>query len=466
LRKSTVTSLTVLIAATLGAVLLLVSVLADVIGIGTQGFGRSQVIGTAVGLITVVSGYWLHRVLRNDLAQQGIPRLVFAVAIFLGLPVLLIYGALFEFHDYWVDSSIAWQTVSAESQGMDSSKLDTLRDTLAGRDTWSLLIVRHGRIVYEWYREAGGAEKKHYTASLQKSLAGGMALLVALSDGRIDLDEPASRYIPVWRDDPLRSQVTIRHLATHTSGIEDAVEPGVPRAQLRGWKAAFWSRDVNPFSIVIEHAQAHFMPGTQFEYSSTSFAALGYAITASLRGAAEEDIRKLLRKRIMEPIGVPSGAWSMGYEAEYHLGKLKLHPIWGGGNYTARAVARVGQLMLNSGAWNGEQLVDPKLTQAVTTYAGTSLPGRSRDPYEPATTVGWYTNFDAVWPTVPRDAFVGAGAGHQVLLVVPSLDLVVVRFGKFLSDEENSEFFWAPLQRYLFKPLMEALIEPRTQAAP
>ena len=66
-------------------------------------------------------------------------------------------------------------------------------------------------------------------------------------------------------------------------------------------------------------------------------------------------------------------------------------------------------------------------------------------------------NFDAVCPHVPRDAFCGSGAGNQVLLVVPSLDLIVVRNGSTLGDQANGEGFWRGLERYLFDPVMSAV---------
>jgi len=59
---------------------------------------------------------------------------------------------------------------------------------------------------------------------------------------------------------------------------------------------------------------------------------------------------------------------------------------------------------------------------------------------------------------VPRDAFAGAGAGNQILLVVPSIDLIVVRNGVNLYDPTEGEGFWAGLEKHLFNPLMESLI--------
>src|SRR3546814_4912464 len=57
---------------------------------------------------------------------------------------------------------------------------------------------------------------------MAKALVGGMSLLLAEQDGRLKVDDLAWKYIPEWKNDPVKSQITIRHLATHTSGIEDS----------------------------------------------------------------------------------------------------------------------------------------------------------------------------------------------------------------------------------------------------
>ncbi len=58
------------------------------------------------------------------------------------------------------------------------------------------------------------------------------------------------------------------------------------------------------------------------------------------------------------------------------------------------------------------------------------------------------------------DAFAGAGAQQQVLLVVPSLDLVIVRNGGSLTDENESESlgFWGGIEKYVFNPVLEAVV--------
>jgi CubicO group peptidase (beta-lactamase class C family) len=352
-----------------------------------------------------------------------------------------------------------WKPVRPENAGFSTEKLDHLKSTLAARKSKSLLIIRNDRIVCEWYAQGHGPDQKHYTASLAKALVGGMSLLIALDDGLMAVDDPACKYIPQWKNDPKRSRITIRHLATHSSGIEDAEQDDISHAQLTGWKGDFWRKDPDPFTLSRDKAPIVFSPGTQYAYSNPGMAMLSYTVTASLRKTEYTDIRSLLRERIMNPIGVEDGDWSIGYGKVYGVEGLKLVPNWGGGSYTARAVARVGRLMLNKGNWNGKQLVDPHWVETLLQYAQTPKPERPQGNPQPASGLAWYTNFDAVWPNVPRDAFAGAGAGNQVLLVVPSLDLIVVRNGANLFNTAQGQGFWGGLETYLFNPVMDALTE-------
>jgi CubicO group peptidase (beta-lactamase class C family) len=341
---------------------------------------------------------------------------------------------------------------------MNVAQLDELRKTLAAKQTSGLVIVRHDRIVYEWYAPNQGPQTPHYTASLAKAIVGGMSLLVAVNDRRLEIEDLASKYIPTWKHDPLKSRITIRQLATHSSGIEDAETPGRSHEELQGWKGAFWQRTTNPFSIALSEAPVLFEPGSQWAYSSTGFAALGYAVTASLKGTRHSEIYTLLKKRIMDPIGVPINEWGIGYGQAHDIDGMKLFATWGGGSFTPRAIARVGQLMLHKGNWKDHQLIDGEWVEKAVSPATTVVPDRSSGDPQPATGLGWYTNVDAVWPALPRDAFAGAGAGSQILLVVPSLDLVLVRTGETIGDSTKGEGPWRAFEKYVFNPLMQAIV--------
>ncbi len=339
---------------------------------------------------------------------------------------------------------------------MSFQNLEAMRKVLEERGTKALLIVRNDRVVYEWYARGYSRTTKHYTASLAKALVGGMSLLVALNDGRIAVDDPVEKYVREWSGDKTRQGITIRHVATHSSGIEDAEVPGMSHYEPGGWKTAFWKRDPDPFTIARDWAPMVFKPGTSYAYSNPGMAMLGYAVTASLKGAPQEDIKSLLRERIMMPIGVPDDEWSIGYGRAYEVDGLPLYATWGGGSYSPNAVACVGRLMLRQGNWEGAQLADARWVETMTSHAGTPVPfrGKGEGP-TPKAGLCWWVNSDGVMANLPRDAFMGAGAGNQVLLVVPSRNLIVVRNGEQLMKDS----FWGGLEKYLYDPLMDAISE-------
>jgi CubicO group peptidase (beta-lactamase class C family) len=372
-----------------------------------------------------------------------------------------------------------WQKVSPETEGMSSRKLDAARDVLSEKGTKTFLVIKNDKIVYEWYAPDFGPEKKHYTASMAKALVGGVSLMLALNDGRLNADDPACKYIPEWKGHPQKSTITIRHLTTHSSGIEDAEQGDIGHFELPGWKGQFWKQEPDPFTVSRDEAPVIFEPGTEYAYSNPGMGMLSYAITASLKGTKHTDVRTLLRERIMRPIGVKDSDWSIGYGKTFEVNGLNLVANWGGGSYTARATARVGRLMLRKGNWQGRQLVDSRWIEEVTKYAGTPLPDRVSRTSRPRTAgkmpathpapgsgLGWWTNFDGVWAKVPRDAFAGAGAGNQVLLVVPSLDLIIVRNGADMYDRSKGEGFWTGIEKYVFNPVMEAIAGPPYPASP
>ncbi len=348
--------------------------------------------------------------------------------------------------------SMDWRALPPSVAGLDPAKLEAWRSSLAAHGTTGLIVIRHGRIALEWYAPEWNADRPHGTASMAKALVGGMSLAVAMNDGRISPDDLASKYIALWRTDRLKSKITIRQLATHTSGISDAEQDEIPHDQLPGWKGDFWKRTPDPFSIALRQAPVLFEPGTQNEYSNPGMAALSYAVSASLKGG---DLRTMLKERVLDPLGVPERYWSIGYGRAYELDGLKLYANWGGATFTPRAAARIGQLMMLGGQWNGRELIRRDIVKQVLTDQKMPHPQRPAADPAPASGLAWYTNADGVWPAAPRDTFAGAGASHQLIVVVPSLDLIVVRNGTALADSKSG--FWGPVYELLMKPLMETV---------
>lgn len=353
--------------------------------------------------------------------------------------------------------SPAWPGMDARAAGLSPERLEQVRANLAQQRTDALLVVRRGRIVLEWYAPKWDAARPHGTASLAKALVGGLSLLIATDEGRISAGDLAARYIPAWRSDPRKSKITIRALATHTSGLEDAEQDHIPHMELPGWKGAFWRRQPDPFSVAIHDTPVVYPPGQGNAYSNPGMAALGYAITASLRETAHPNLKLVLRDRITRPLGIPDAEWDIGYGQAYEVDGLPLYATWGGGTFSTRAAGRIGLWLLQRGAWRGKRLLAPSLIDRMVADAGMPLQDRHGTDPAPRSGLGWWVNTDGIWPGVPRDVFVGAGAGHQMLIVIPSLDLVIVRFGQALEGEGAAGGFWGPIYRNILEPMMAAV---------
>src|SRR5512133_1549533 len=109
--------------------------------------------------------------------------------------------------------TVACLLAFAALTSLSPAALDAWRDRLAARKTNALLVVHHDKIVYEWYAPGHDAQRRQGTASMAKALVGGMSLMAAIQDGRLRPEDLASKFIPAWKDDPLKSKITIRHLA-------------------------------------------------------------------------------------------------------------------------------------------------------------------------------------------------------------------------------------------------------------
>jgi CubicO group peptidase (beta-lactamase class C family) len=351
-------------------------------------------------------------------------------------------------------SAFDWIKSVPEEQGMSSGHLDAIRDDLARRRTAAFLIVRNDRLVYEWYTPGRAPTEKHGTASLAKAVVGGLSLAIALHDGKLRLDDPVSRYIRQWRDDPRKARISIRQLGSHTSGLADAESNGLPHSQLTGWMGDFWKQlepPNDPFTTARDKVPVLYEPGSRLQYSNPGIAMLSYTVAAALKTGPQNDIRALLRTRIMEPIGVGDSEWSIGYGKTFSVDGLPLVPAWGGGAFTPRALARIGRLVLRKGNWNGQPLLSGDAVRQITSDA--DLPGHCG--------IGWWTNADGRYTDIPRDAVWGAGAGDQLLFIVPSLQLILVRNGQELTtapaEGDVLQRFHDPRAKILLAPLIKSV---------
>lgn len=258
-------------------------------------------------------------------------------------------------------AQVVWEAADPDQEGLRKAALDSLWDFLAKAGTKAFLLVRGHHLVYEWYDPGSGPNDRYGMAAMAKAVTASPAFLTAATDGRIGFDDPARKYIPGWRTDVVRSKIRIRDLASHRSGM-DNVDFGLGAdGRLQGWERTYHTHRGQRFRMALETAPILFPPGTRVSYSGVGYYALAYALAASLRGAPEQDARTLLSERIMRPLDVPDDNWRLSYGESYRVDRLTLYAIGSGASYTARAVARVGELMLDRGRWEDQWLLDSSL---------------------------------------------------------------------------------------------------------
>ena len=362
------------------------------------------------------------------------------------ISILLLFSATFSAAQ---QRYFDFPTAEPESFNIDIVLLQEHADELFRCGTEAYMIVYKDKIVYERYVPDWNRYKPHGTASAAKGIMGGLSLMLAMHDGLIELDDFAHKYIPQWRDDPLKSKITIRQLGAHTSGLDDSTEPGTNQNTLPGWKGDFWRQERNPFLISRDETPVLFAPSTDMKYSNPGIGMLNYVVTAAIKDAEHKDIRTYLWERLLKKMEIPRAEWSIGYGKTFDTDGLPCVATWGGGSVSTRAMAAVGRLLANKGNWNGEQLIDAKVVDAVLKHSGTPS----------ACSGGFWINANSTgqqtWAAMPWDTAMASGARDQVMIFSPSRNLVIVRFGN--TNIEPGRYAENVINKYIGEPLMKAL---------
>lgn len=310
------------------------------------------------------------------------------------------------------------------SQPPTPAALRAAAEYSAARTGKALLVWHRGRLVLERYDGGWDAERPHYLASGTKSFAGLMAAAAA-DDGLLSLDEPVSATLTEWRGDARKSRITIRQLLSLVSGIDGENLMQRPK----------------PVATAVA-LPARWEPGTTFRYAQEPFQLFQELLRRKL--VARDGARALsadawLEQRLLAPLGARVARWGQG-------GDDGARNLAGGAHMTARDWGRVGQLLLGRGTVDGRMLVRQATfaelvrgtaampAYGVTFWLNAPLPPGTvgpdeRVPREVGRTGGRNTGAQAILPGGPRDLYMAAGAGMQRLYVIPSRELVIVRFG-------------------------------------
>ena len=291
----------------------------------------------------------------------------------------------------WDDSG-DWQFATPAQAGLDGDLLDDGVDGLFANDSLlSVIVLRHGELVYERYDNGGGQFQSNAIHSASKSML--QALVgIAIEDGDIgDLDDKASWYLPQQfsGQSSAKKNIRIGQLLDMTSGLN-------------------WTEDQTEYSIenkadwvkAIVNRSLWYTPGTEFNYSTGNT----HVLSAVLEDATGMSTCEYAQAKLFGPMNItpehwgrdPQGINSGGYNV----------------SMTARELAKFGQLYLQDGYWNGQQLV-PSYTVA---EASTPLHDDGDGFWYDS---GWWSR------TISGvDMHFAWGWGGQFLYVIPELDLV------------------------------------------
>ncbi len=300
-------------------------------------------------------------------------------------------------------------TVEPATVGLDAEKVDAALAYAVAKGSQSVRIYRHGCLVGAGAGDPAMVDVHLPAWSMTKGV---VSMLVgrAVELGVLDIDAPIGTYLAL--SDPRKSALSVRQFLNQTTGlrldwISDLLDATGDSA------AKLFER---PFEAV---------PGTTFLYAQTAVTAL----VAVIEAAVGEDLQSFAQRELFDPIGIGRDDWDWARDGAGRSQGFAFLQM------TPPAFGRLGRLLLQDGAWAGRRLLP----------ASYIAEGRRGTTANPCYGFLWRNNdgvgcgqtgpllgleTDTNWmPAVPTDAYALAGMFDQLIVVIPSLDMVVVRLG-------------------------------------
>ncbi|MFB6211452.1 MAG: serine hydrolase domain-containing protein [Halobacteriales archaeon] len=308
--------------------------------------------------------------------------------------------------------------VAEDPAGVDTDALSTTLDRAMRpfppqgmpTNTRAVVVLKDGDIIGERYASGYNKDTRHVSWSMGKSVTAAL-IGILIEEGHFDVDDPAP--IDAWQDDA-RRHITIADLLRMSSGLEfhrSTDEPEIPSTVAEDHHHRVYCDPINVFEFVTSRPLEH-EPNTVWRYRNCDTLSLGQIIRETVERTGREYL-EFPQRALYDRIGVRN----MVHEPDPY-GNF----IMTGFNYgTARDWARFGLLHLREGQWQGEQLLPPDWIDFITEPA----PAHPEDGYGGQ----FWLNQSGEFPEVPADAYSARGARGQITMVIPSLDMVIVRLG-------------------------------------
>lgn len=288
--------------------------------------------------------------------------------------------------------------------------------------TNAVVVLRHGKVVFEQYDRETTPETPLLTWSVTKSF-GATVYGAAVKEGLIDVNQPACQtYAPMCEGG--REHVRIADLLRMSSGL-DWQETYETSPVFSSVMAMLYTRGAPDMAAYAAGKPLSVAPGVRWLYSSGD----SNIASAALKQPLGERYADYPFTAISDPIGMKHATYERDGTGT-HIASSYLYA-------SGRDVARWGQLVLDDGVWNGDRLLAEGWVRFLTTLAPafhTTPVNLEHHMSNPG--AQWYVNLgdpernlEPPWPALPADAFGASGHWGKFLWVIPSWDMVVVRLG-------------------------------------
>lgn len=308
-----------------------------------------------------------------------------------------------------VEQAWEWQHDTLENHNINASAINSVHNTIDSYPINAEVIVKDGVIVDEYYKDGYDQNSVFTLQSTSKSVTSAL-IGIAIDKGYIpSVNEPISTYFPQILDSgsEYKSQITIWNLLTHTTGLN--------ASDTANWSE--WLASDNWVDYVLERP-ATSRPGTVFSY----FTGNTHLLSAILQQATGKTAYEFGKEYLFDPLDMDSVQCSTDPQG-----------ISDGGNGFAMNVydmAKLGELYLNNGNWNGEQIISEQWVKDSTTLQFDRSSGSADYGYQ-----WWVRTFgENAYP-----AYFAQGHYGQYIFVVPDLDLVVAITSHY---EGSTSVYW------------------------
>ena len=349
--------------------------------------------------------------------------------------------------------------VPAGQRSISGRALAEARDYAARNNSIALLIWHRGRLQLAEYFGRATPETGFPSRSLAKPMTA-VVIGRAIALGAIrSLDQPVADFIDEWRSDPRRSRILVRHLLDMRSGLLPqglalTAEDILNRAYLHPRHEQVILRD---YPIVDE-------PGTRYEYNN----ATSELVALLVERATGRRYAEFVSTEVLKPMGAPGGSvWVNRTGGLAHSGCCMMLP--------PEAWLRLGLLVLRDGVWEGRRLLPEGYVAAMTTGTpenpyyglGTYVAGRyiARRGFANPERDREALRVLHSEPYLAADLFLFDGNSNQVVYMVPSEQLVVLRVGgappRAGGNEWDNAFLPNTLMRGIVREAGESVPQPQ-----